>query len=254
MACPSAGGQRPAGRASPRDGAEIAVAFRGQVLELQRVVGHASGFDQIAPRDRQRRPRPFLIAGQYDGEIGFGQRSRRLHGPHRRDDHHHTALVVADAGAGRPRALADKGLKRALHLEHRVQMPDQQDVAPPTCMRGDQMAGPPGLAHVDPADLEPQRLQLGPDHVADDLHPGRVQRPAVLVHQPLQQADMPVVLGFHRLHHHALGVAGLRHGGRGEGNGQKGCKDQAHANSPKRHLDRQPSTLVSKDGTHQRLS
>ncbi len=68
-----------------------------------------------------------------------------------------------------------EALERAVGLEHRVEMADQEDVAAAAAMGGDDMAGAAGLAHVDPAHLEAERLELGAHHLAD-----RARRPSRL--------------------------------------------------------------------------
>ena len=199
--------------------------------------GGAAGLDQVAAGDGHRRPDPLLVAGQEDGDIGILQRARRLHGAQGGDDDRDPALVVADAGAGRAHPCALEPLEGVVGLEDGVEVADQQHVAARTLMGGDQMAGAAGFSHVDPADREAQRLQLGPDHVADDANAGQVQGAAVLVHHPLQQGDVAVILGGDCPDHGLFGAVDyrcggrLREGGAGEGEEEQGGKDQAHRGS-----------------------
>ena len=82
-------------------------------------------------------------------------------------------------GAGGAVAVAGEGLERAVGLEHRVEMADQEDAlaAPVAAVDGDDMAGAAGGVHVDPAHLEAQRRELGADHLADRVTPARFSVP-----------------------------------------------------------------------------
>jgi hypothetical protein len=134
-------------------------------------------------------------------------------------------------------AVALEALEGVVGLEDGVEVADQQDVAARTLMGGDQVSGAAGFGHVDPADLKAQRLQLGPDHVADGPHPLEVQGAAVLVHHPLQQGDVAVMLGDDRPHHRLFGGVDDRRkgrlggGGAGQGEEQQGGEDRAHRGS-----------------------
>ena len=167
------GAKRPAGRAAPRDGAIIAAVLAGEILELQRDVGPAPGLDQVAPRDRDRRAGPLLVAGQHDPDVGVAQRSGRLHRAQRGDDHDQPALVVADAGAGRAIAFAGEALERAGGLEHRVEMADQQQpLAAPVAAMTRRRCAPPGRSRAMSTQrtVEAERLELRPHHRADRGH------------------------------------------------------------------------------------
>ena len=114
----------------------------------------------------------------------------------RRDDHRIAALAVADARAGGAVAVPREALERRIRLEHRVEMADQQQALalPAAAVGGDDMAGAAGLAHVDPAHLEAERLELGPHHLADRGDAREVERAAVLIDRPLEQGDRPLAL------------------------------------------------------------
>ena len=58
-------------------------------------------------------------------------------------------------------------LERAVGLEHGVEVADEQDVRPGPGMVGDEVAGAVQRRAVDPARLEPERVELGAEHVAD---------------------------------------------------------------------------------------
>ena len=124
------------------------------------------------------------------------QRAGGLHGAQGRYDHDHAALVVACAGAGGFIALALEFLERAVGLEHRIKMGDQQHFLAAFFARlcRHQMAGAPGLCHVGPLDLEAQWLQFSPHHVAHGLYTCEVHRARVLVHQPFQQGNRARIL------------------------------------------------------------
>ena len=231
MPCAARRGQGPVGRAATGDGAEIRFILDRQILELQGEGGRAAGLDQVAAGDRQRRADPLLVPGQEHGDIGVLQRARRLHGAQGGDDDHHPALVVADAGPGcaHPRAL--EPLEGVVGLEDGVEVADQQDIAARALMGGDQMSGPAGLRHVHPANRKAQRLQLGPDHVADETDARQIQGAAVLVHHPLQQGDVAVVLGGDRPDHRLFVGRRLGHGGTGQGEKQQDGKEKAHRGS-----------------------
>ena len=222
VSCAARRGQGPVGRAAPGNGAEVRLILDRQILELQGEGGRAAGLDQVAACDRQRRADPLLVPGQEDGDIGVLQRAGRLHGAQGGDDDHHPALVIADAGPGcaHPRAL--EPLEGVVGLEDGVEVADQQDVPARPRMGGDQMAGAAGLRHVHPANRKAQRLQLGPDHVADDTDARQVQGATVLVHHPLQQGDVAVMFGGDRPDHRLFGGRRLRHGSTGQGQKQQG--------------------------------
>jgi hypothetical protein len=71
---------------------------------------------------------------------------------------------------------------------------------------GDQVPGALGLGRRQPLDPEAQRLELGPHHPPDRLHARKIQRAAILVHQPLEQADMAVELAVDGGRHPLLGA------------------------------------------------
>ena len=116
-----------------------------------------------------------------------------LHRPQRADDDDEPALVVADTGTGGAVAVAREALEGRARLEHRVEVADQQHplaapAAPRTGgMAGDQVTRAAGRGHVDPADVEAERLQFGAHHLGNRTYAGEVERARVLVDQPLEQ-------------------------------------------------------------------
>ncbi len=186
------------------------------ILEFERVIGGAAGFDQVAAGGGDRSAGPLLVAGEDDGDAGALERSGRVHGAERGDDDDEPAFVVADAGAGGAVAGALEALERAVGLEHGVEMADQEDVAAGAAAGSDDMAGAAGLAHVDPSDLEAERLELGAHHLANRSHAREVQRAAVHVHQPLEQGNVAVRLAVDGGGHRPLLAGEARLGGDGE--------------------------------------
>ena len=63
-------------------------------------------------------------------------------------------------------------LERAVRLEHRVEMADEQDARPGARMLGDEMAGALERRAVDPARREAERVELG----AEDARRPRARR------------------------------------------------------------------------------
>ena len=73
-------------------------------------------------------------------------------------------------------AFAGPALERRIRLEHRVEMGDQQQpLAAPGCpmWRATRWPGAAGRLHVDPFGLEAELLELGLDHPAHRLDPGK---------------------------------------------------------------------------------
>ena len=212
--------------------AEVAAVVGGEILEFQREIGGASRLDQVAAGDGERGAGPLLVAGEDEGDVGGAQRPRRMHGAQGGDDHHKAAFVVADAGAGGAVAVAGEGLERAVGLEHRIEMADQEDVAAAPPMGGDEMAGAPGLGHLDPAHGEAERLQLLAHHPADGAHALEVQRAAVPVHQPFEQGDRAAALAIDGLGHAALD---RREAGRSRGRESEQGEEQQDAHGASHH-------------------
>ena len=148
-----------------------------QPFEIERGVGLAAFLDQRLAADRDRAA-ILLVAGQEDGDVGILQRSRGLHRAQRGEHHHHAALVVARAGPFAVIAAAGPVLERAVGLEHRVEMADQQQLlaASRACAR---RCGPTRLAALmsSHSTVKPERLEFGAHHLADRLRP----RPAFSV-------------------------------------------------------------------------
>ena len=119
-------------------------------------------------------------------------------------------------------------------------MSDQQHIAPGPRVGGDQMTGPPGLGHIDPAYGKAQRHQLGLNHLPDGAHTGQVQCAAVLVHQPFQQGDGALPLLGHRLRHGAFGVTDLSMSPDGQDQQTQDDEDQAHWRLPRKTDPRPP--------------
>jgi hypothetical protein len=134
----------------------------------------------------------------------------------RRDHHRHAALVVARPRTDPAVAPPLPALEGMVRFEHSIEMADQEHaLAPAVALVGrDDVAGAPGAFHVDPVDLEAQRLKLRTEHPPDRFDARRVQAPAVLVHPGLKHGDGPLLLGVNRLDHGLLRRR-KRGGGRG---------------------------------------
>lgn len=146
----------------------------------------------------------------------------RLHGAQRREHDDHAALVVTGAGPlGLVLAFADEALEWRIRLEYRVEMADQQQplAFAVALVRGDDVARAAGLRHRDPLDVEAERFQLGPRHLAHLGHARKVERTAILVHEPFEQGDRTVLLLLDRLDDLRLRGAQLRFSGGGQGKG-----------------------------------
>ena len=210
----------PVGDPAARDGRPVAALAHDQLFVFQGDVRPFAGGDEVGARGLQRRAGGLLVAGQHDLDVGVAQGAGGVHRAQRRDDDDHAALVVGNAGPGRGIAGALEALERRVRLEHGVEVADHQHAlaAPVAAVGGDQVAGAPGGAHVDPFDLEAQRFQLGADHVADRLDPGQVERAGILVDQAFQQRDGVRLVGLDRIAQ-AL-VAGGRGGRQGGGHAQ----------------------------------
>ena len=207
-------GDRPVGRRTPRDRAHVEAAIARESFEIERGVGALACRDQIGAGQRQRLARILLVAGENDFDVGARQCPRGLHRTQRRDHHHVAALVVADPGPAHVRRIEHHVfLKRRIGLEHRVEVPDQQQPLAPrgTAMDRDQVARAPGLRHRDPAHGKAQRLELGPQHLIHRAHPGRIARPAVLIDHPLKQRERASLFGIDRSEHDLL-ARGRRRG------------------------------------------
>jgi len=86
-------------------------------------------------------------------------------------------------------------------------MADQQQAlgAALAGMTSHDMARAPRRLHVDPLDLEPQRLELGAQHLTDRGNAGEVQRPAVLIDPFFEHRERARPLCIDRAHHHLFG-------------------------------------------------
>jgi hypothetical protein len=102
-------------------------------------------------------------------------------------------------------ALALPTLERAVGLEHRVQMADQQQLLAAPGMARHEVTGPARRLHVDPLHLEAQRLQLGADHVADLPDALGIERAAVLVDPLSEHAQRPFPLCVDSADHPGFG-------------------------------------------------
>ena len=68
----------------------------------------------------------------------------------------------------------------------------------------------PAARHVDPLDLEAERLELGAEHVADPSRPARLRVPLFWLTQFSSMASVRCLLGIDGLDHRLLGAAERR--------------------------------------------
>ena len=117
--------QRPRRRAAPSDDRGLRVA--GAVLEPDRDVRALGRSDERCPRDVLRIARRLFVAGHHDGDVHAVERAGRLQRVERLDDDDVAALHVDDARPARA-ALVEpfELLKRAVGLEHGVEVADEQ--------------------------------------------------------------------------------------------------------------------------------
>jgi glutamate carboxypeptidase len=122
---------------------------------------------------------------------------RPLEGPDARqrlqsvEDHHVAALHVGDAGASSLAPHPAERLERAVGLEDRIEVADDEEALParpPTL--GEEVSRSIHLGgHLDPTRLEAEGLQIGLQDLADPADAGLVHRAAVDVDQALQKED-----------------------------------------------------------------
>ena len=96
-------------------------------------------------------------------------------------------------------------LERAVALEHRVEVADEDDARSLARMVGDQVPGALEAAAVDPRRLEPERVELLAEQIPDGAHAREVVRAAVDVDGLLEQRERVGVARVHRGHDRALG-------------------------------------------------
>ena len=185
-------GQRPAGRAAPRDGAELAAVLPREILEFE--------------RDSRRRGRPRSGRGGRSAIGAPGRSSSPVRTmvmlasrsvpaacmrAQRRDDHDEPAFVVADAGAGG--AVALRG--RSAGTGCRARTPCRDGRSGGRCGRGPdgwRRDGRRGRSRAmstqrtsKPSGSSSARI-IAPTAAT----PARFSVPLLTVHQPLEQRDV----------------------------------------------------------------
>ena len=179
--------------------------------------------DQVAARDVERTAGALLVAGEDDADRDVVERAGLVQRLERLDDDDVAALHVGDARAARDIAVAFEGLERAVLLEDRVQMTDQEEpLAARAHPLGDEVAGPlERERHRHPPHVEAQRFQLGGEEVGDGAYAARVHRAAVDVDQALEQVDRLFLVLVDVVHDSPLDGRELRLERRGEGKEQR---------------------------------
>ena len=162
--------------AAAGDRAVILAASRREILEFERDVGPAPGLDQVAPRDRDRRSDPFLVAGQDHHDVGIAQGSRRLHRPKRGEDDDDPAFVVADR-RGRWRGCPGAS-KRWNGYPPRTRYRDGRSAGcacRARCRGGWRSDAPPARSRACPTQRtsKPSCSNSGAEHVGDRASPRR---------------------------------------------------------------------------------
>jgi len=182
--------------AARRDGFSGAA---GAVLESDCRLAAGSEVDEVLPRVGQRLARLLLVPGEDHGEVHPVERSRVLQGAEREERDDVSALHVDDARSARPPAgKSFESLERAVLLEHRVEMADEQDGPSGARVLGDEMAGPGERRAVDPPRAKSETVELVPEDRADLADTGEIHRPAVDGDDPLQEPLRGVPPGLDR--------------------------------------------------------
>jgi hypothetical protein len=135
-------------------------------------------------------------------------------------------MSIAPGPRARPGPSALEPLERAVSLEHRVDVADEQHLGPAAGPLGDEVPGAAEGGAVDPAGGEAEGCQLRRHEVGDRADAGEVHRAAVDVDQPFEQRHRRGLAGVDRRHDGLLGRgewparrALRRHGGRTGPNG-----------------------------------
>ena len=141
------------------------------ILEANRHLRTFRGGYQRLPRHRLRIARRLLVAGHHHCHVHRLQRAGGLQRPQRLHHDDVAALHVQHTGPlRRGRAEPLELLERAVRLEHGVEVTDQQHARTGAGMVRHEMAGPLERRAVDPAGLEPERLELRREQPADLAH------------------------------------------------------------------------------------
>ena len=141
-------------------------------------------------RGVERRAGILLVAMHDDGDAQLVEHARRLERSQRFDDDDVPALHVDDAGTARRRVAQPlELLERTARLEHRIEVPDQQD--PRTRPFRSATRCP---ARLKPAPsthfvVKPNASSSRPKRIADLTDAGEVHRPAVDVDDALEQRE-----------------------------------------------------------------
>ena len=195
-------------------------------FEVQCDIGALAGGDQVAAGELDRVAAVLLVAGQDDFDVRALERSGGFHRPKRGHHHRHAALVVARARPLAVIAFPGPALEGTVGFVDRVEVTDEEEPlgAPPSFVTRNDVARAARRLHVDPFDLEAQRLQLGAEHLADLRHALDVERTAVLVDPFLEHGERPILLRIDGRDHSSLRTGQLGAGGNGSDGERKGGK------------------------------
>ncbi len=181
-------GQRPRRRAAASNHRGLRVA--GSVLEPDGNV-HAFGrSDERRPCDILRIARCLFIPGHHDSDVHSVESARSLQGLEYLDDDDVAALHVDGARPTRaPLVEPLELLKRAVGLEDRVEVADEEKALARPHPLGDEVSRTSEWRAIDPARGEAQRFELSAEQFSHGANTGKILRAAVDVDCPLEQGQ-----------------------------------------------------------------
>ena len=188
--------QRPGRRPSAAD--DRASGIAGAILESDRHVHALRCRNQRGAGHILRIAGCLLVTGHHDRHVHAVERASGVERLQRLDDDDVAPLHVDDPGAaGLALVQALEFLKRAVGLEHRIEVTDEEETtARPRPLR-DQMAGALERRSVDPAGREAQAVELGREHLPYLAHAGKVLCPAIDVDGSFEERQGFGVVGIH---------------------------------------------------------
>ena len=196
-------GELPRGGAASRDDSMRGIAVA--ILESDGEAGASRCGDERLACFAERQARVLFIAGHDHDDVHRLQLSRGMKGLEGLDDDDVAALHVDDPRPARGmRVEALELLERAIRLEHRVEMSDQQNPRSGSGMIRDEMAAALDLALIDPERLEADGVQLRAKDPAHLPHTGGVMSTTVDIDDALEQRKAFVVVNVDRFHERSL--------------------------------------------------
>ena len=188
--------QRPGRRPSAAD--DRASGIAGTILESDRHIHALRRRDQRGAGHILRVAGRLLVAGHHDRHMHAVERASGVERLQRLDDDDVAPLHVDDPGAaGLALVQALEFLKRAVSLEHGVEVADQEKATARPAPLRDQMPGALERRSVDPAGREAQAVELGREQLPHLAHAGKVLCPAVDVDGSFEERQGFGVVGVH---------------------------------------------------------